>query len=138
MKKVKMLCTLAALMFGIGLAANAQCSDDDVLDGCSNELKAGFRYLKTYDVDGDGEFSYVFSRGNTYLIQTCEEASLNKNVKITVMDRTKHKIAANYDRAGTISNSFLAYRCNSTSIYYVKFEIVGDDPECGVGILGFK
>ena len=139
MKAFKIFFTFAAVTIGLSFAANAQCADDDVLDDCGNTLNKSFRYLKTYDVDGGGEYSYVFSRGNTYLIQTCSMKGISGKMKITILDRTKHKIAANYNRAGQVLRPYVAYRCNSTSIYYVKFEV--DDnaaEECGVGVLGFR
>ena len=124
----------------VPIVSNAQCTEDNVRDACSNNLKSGFTYLKTYDVDGVGEYSYVFSKGNTYLIQTCENSGLNKNTRITIYDRTKRRLTTNYDtKTGDLKNPFLGYLCKMTSIYYVKFEIDEDaDEECGVAILGFK
>ncbi len=138
MKALKLIFFSTIVLFGIN-AASAQCASEETNDKCSKKLIANFRYLKSYNVDGEDEYSYVFSRGNTYLIQTCNDSEVNGKMKITVLDRTKHKIAANYGKNGKITRPYLAYRCNSTSIYYVKFEVDEDeDEECGVATLGFK
>ena len=139
MKNIKYIIVAFVIVF-IPIISSAQCTEAKVRDVCSNKLKSGFTYLKTYDVDGIGEYSYVFSKGNTYLIQNCASNGLNGQMKITIYDRTKRRIASNYDaKNNEMNNPFLGYLCKMTSIYYVKFEIDEDaDEECGVGILGFK
>ena len=140
MKNFKIIFSIFILFIGVNVTSNAQCSDDAVVNGCGKTLKSGFTYLKVYDVDLEAEYSYVFSKGNMYFIQSCEQNSLNPQMKISILDRTKHKIASNVDKkTGAITANFLGYKCSATSIYYVKFEIDEDaDKECGVGILGFK
>lgn len=139
MKNLKYIIIAVSLGL-VPMVTSAQCTESNVRDACGNKLKSGFTYLKTYDVDGEGEYSYVFSKGNTYLIQNCPSSGLSENMKITIYDRTKRRLASNYDsKSGEMNNPFLGYLCKMTSIYYVKFEIDEDaDEECGVGILGFK
>lgn len=139
MKKFNKIIVIAAFLLGINAVSNAQCSSDNVLNACGKKLQSGFTYLKTYDVDSEAEYSYVFSKGNLYYIQSCADASLNPRMKISILDRTKHVIATNFDKDGKIKDAFLGYKCSATSIYYIKFEVdESSDKECGVGILGFQ
>jgi len=133
------VCT--ALAFGIP-DATAQCNADALINQCIPKLAAGFNFLKSYKIDGEGgakdkvEYSYVFTKGTQYMINICAPNQPTDGIVVTLYDSNRNKVATSKVNGQFISA--IAYPCNATGIYYIQYTFDGSSTYCGGSALGFK
>jgi len=133
------------LVIAIGLSSVklvGQCNSDNLANSCIPKLAAGFNFLKSYKVDGEGgarekvEYSYVFTKGTQYMINLCANGSNAEGLVVTLFDSGRNKVATSKINGQFISA--IAYPCNATGIYYIQYTFDGSADKCGGSALGFK
>lgn len=120
-----------------------QCDTDSFLNKCAPNLGT-YNYIKSFVAIADAknatktEFSYVFSRGSTYIIIECPE-NLNGGNMIVGLYNMEHKLlASTYDVKTKKYYAELNYTCSATGVYYIKPTFEGTTSGCGLCILGFN
>ena len=100
-----------------------------------------FNFLKSYKlVDPQPmskEFSYVFTKGNTYKIMLClEEDRKKSNVEISILDRSRNVVVSNINSKGKKKN-VLQFKCDTSGIYYMRYDFKDETNFCGASVLAF-
>lgn len=122
--------------------AVGQCNSENLSSQCIPKLAAGFNFLKSYKIDGDGgtkekvEYSYVFLKGTQYMINICAPAQPTDGIVVSLYDSNRNKVASS-----KIDNQFIsaiAYPCNATGVYYIQYTFEKPSSYCGGSALGFK
>lgn len=121
----------------------AQCSSNTFYDDCSTQLDKAL-FIKAFSISTSDmkkgeksvEYNYVFSKGTTYTITSCDIES-NKMI-IELYDRNKKLIASNYDKTKRKYYPKIAYPCSATGVYYLKYKFKSDSDACGISMLGFS
>ncbi|GIV37292.1 MAG: hypothetical protein KatS3mg032_1671 [Cyclobacteriaceae bacterium] len=122
--------------------ASAQCNSEALSNQCIPKLAAGFNFLKSYKIDGEGgskdkvEYSYVFTKGTQYMINICAPNQPTDGIVVTLYDSNRNKVATSKVNGQYISA--IAYPCNATGIYYIQYTFDGSSTYCGGSALGFK
>src|SRR6056297_1070896 len=99
MKKIRNLIFIVALM--IPQYLYSQCDSDAFLDNCASKLdsytfiKAFNTTMKKTDVT---EYSYVFSKGSTYIIVGCNQEIDGSRMIVNLYDRNHKIIASTYNK----------------------------------------
>ncbi|MDB5273659.1 MAG: hypothetical protein JWO58_2026 [Chitinophagaceae bacterium] len=135
MKNIYTLLILVALQVVV-LKGHAQCKTDE----CVAKISSGYTFLKTYQMSQVGdqlEYSYVLSKDTNYMLVMCNGGGAQNNIIVTLYDSKRKEIATNQDKASGKVFPAIAYRCNATGIYYLRFSFI-DKPECCVSVLAFK
>lgn len=131
---------LSGLFFSDNVTA--QCDADRHKNFCVGQLADGFTFIKSYVLDGakengDGEieYSFVFSKGTTYMLTMANNEGEADNVQIRLMDPSGKELAKNL-----VGGKFypIGYACKTTGVHYMKFKFDGTDDKCGLSVLGFK
>jgi hypothetical protein len=125
------------------LASNcmAQCNTEAISLACNNKL-AGFTFLKDYKLDakkaknGVIEYSYVFSKDTQYMLSICDGNAHAPKVEVILMDGNRNVLSSNKENGKYYSG--IAYKCNTTGIYYMTFNISNSTEKCMVSALGFR
>ena len=119
-----------------------QCNSENLSSQCIPKLAAGFNFLKSYKIDGDGgskekvEYSYVFLKGTQYMINICAPVQPTDGIIVSLFDSNRNKVASS-----KIDNQFIsaiAYPCNATGVYYIQYTFEKPSSYCGGRALGFK
>ncbi|MCU0430452.1 MAG: hypothetical protein MUF42_10825 [Cytophagaceae bacterium] len=100
----------------------------------------GFTFLKTYKLDNpskESEFSYVFSKDNSYIIIICSKDGNPSESSVSLFDANKNMLASSYDEANKRHYYALAYNCKATGMYYMKFKFDKPSGDCS-SVLAFK
>lgn len=122
--------------------AVGQCNSETLSTQCIPKLSAGFNFLKSYKIDGDGgnkdkvEYSYVFLKGTQYMINICAPTQPTDGIVVSLFDSNRNKVASS-----KIDNQFIsaiAYPCNATGVYYIQYTFEKPTSYCGGSALGFK
>jgi len=117
-----------------------QCQTDEFLDNCASKLE-DYTFIKAFNTDlpkaGSEEFSYVFSKGSTYLIIICDQNITGNRMVVNLFDRNRKLIASSYNPKTKTYYPDLLYPCTATGVYYLEASIAGAKGGCGVTILGF-
>lgn len=114
----------------------AQCDKDGLKNECSGKLD-DFIFIKSFDIQSSKkEYSYVFSKGTTYMITCCDE-SAGKKMVVELYDRDHKLIAKNFNEKKGQYFSKFGYQCQATGVYYMKYSFPDGD-DCGVSVIGFK
>jgi len=119
-----------------------QCDSDSMLDECAHNLGT-FNYIKSYVIKASSHrkshpgYSYVFSKGSTYLLIACEENLKGGRMIINLYDREHNLIASTYNEKENKYFPELRYSCETTGLYYIKATFEGSKGGCGMCILGF-
>jgi hypothetical protein len=119
-----------------------QCDSENLSNSCIPKLAAGFNFLKSYKIDGEGgakdkvEYSYVFTKGTQYMINLCATGAATDGIVVSLFDSNRNKVATSKINGQFISA--IAYPCNATGIYYIQYTFDGSAAKCGGSALGFK
>jgi hypothetical protein len=133
---------VAAFMLFAGSAV-AQCDSDEFLDRCAPSLGT-YNYIKSFSLTAgskkksSGEFSYVFSKGSTYLLVLCEDELKEGKLVVSLYDRNHNLIASTFNETTGKYYPNLVYPCLSTGVYYIKASFKDARKGCGMCILGFN
>jgi hypothetical protein len=123
-----------------GIEATAQCNAENLSTECIPKLASGFNFLKSYKVEKGGkeyvEYSYVFTKGTQYMINICSPGQNADGIFVTLEDSDRNKVASSKVNDQYISA--IAYPCNKTGIYYIKYTFDDAASYCGGSALGFK
>ena len=123
-----------------GFDTSAQCNAEILSTQCIPKLASGFNFVKSYKVEKTEkdyvEYSYVFAKGNEYMINVCAPDENSDGIVVTLYDAKRNKVATN--KVDDQYVTAIAFPCNSTGIYYIQYTF--DDPAsvCGGSALGFK
>ena len=120
-----------------------QSGEDALLDKCAANLGT-YNYIRSFNVSvtlwkkANPEYSYVFSKGSTYLLIGCEGNTTGGKMIINLFDRNHKLIASTYDGKTKIHYSDLLYPCSATGVYYLEAYFEGMKRGRGICILGFS
>jgi hypothetical protein len=136
----KLLVFIFVIFVVSGIEATAQCNAENLSTECIPKLASGFNFLKSYKVEKGGkeyvEYSYVFTKGTQYMINICSPAQNADGIIVTLEDSDRNKVASSKVNDQYISA--IAYPCNKTGIYYIKYTFDDAASYCGGSALGFK
>jgi hypothetical protein len=122
--------------------SSAQCNSENLSSMCIPKLSAGFNFLKSYKIDGDGgsrekvEYSYVFLKGTSYMINICAPSQPTDGIIVSLYDGNRNKVISS-----KLDNQFISaiqYPCNATGVYYIQYTFEKPSSYCGGSALGFK
>jgi hypothetical protein len=140
-KKFWMLIIICALL--IPRVASGQSESNVLLDKCASSLGT-YNYIKSFNINfspwkkANSEFSYVFSKGSTYILIVCNENTSGGKLILSLYDRNHNFIASTYDEKSMKHYPELLYPCSATGVYYIKASFEGTRRGHGLCILGFK
>jgi hypothetical protein len=143
MKIINCLLILLVMSSFVPVSLSAQCDTDTMLDNCAANLGT-FNYIKSFSVTAKtrkkaiSDFSYVFSKGSTYMLILCDENVTKGEMELSLYDRQHKLIASTYDEKNSVRFSNLLYTCSATGVYYIKTSLNGTKGECAMVVLGFK
>ncbi|TXH30040.1 MAG: hypothetical protein E6Q96_02390 [Cyclobacteriaceae bacterium] len=138
----KLILFAATLFLFTSSEVFGHCNSENLSSQCIPKLAAGFNFLKSYKIDGDGgnkekvEYSYVFLKGTQYMINICAPAQPTDGIIVSLFDSNRNKVASS-----KIDNQFIsaiAYPCNATGVYYIQYTFEKPSSYCGGSALGFK
>lgn len=133
------LCCCIILVFSV-FTVHAQCDASRLVNDCVSKL-TDYNYLKSYkfvDPKPNNEFSYVFTKGNSYRITLCIDDERKKsNVEIMIFDRSRNLIVSNSSSKGKKKN-VLQFTCTTSGIYYMQYDFKEENHFCGASVLAFK
>lgn len=139
MKTLKIL--LFILAFLVPRNGYGQCDSDNFLDNCASGLET-FTFIKAFNTSMKKtepvEYSYVFSKGSTYMILGCDQNEAGKRMIVNLYDRNHKLIASTHNKKTNTFYPDLVYPCSATGVYYMEVTFEGAKGGCGVCILGFK
>jgi hypothetical protein len=84
------------------------------------------------------EYSYVFSKGSTYMIIACDQQKEGERMIVNLYDRNHKLIVSSYNKKTKTFYPDIIYPCSATGVYYMEVTFEGSKGGCGVTILGFK
>ena len=136
----KLLIFILPVLLLSGLTTHAQCNAETLSTQCIPKLASGFNFLKSYKVEKSGkdyvEYSYVFTKGTQYMINICGPGENANGIIVTLEDSERNKVASSKVKDQYISA--IAYPCNKTGIYYIRYTFDQTSGYCGGSALGFK
>jgi hypothetical protein len=139
--KLLQLLVLSAFLFPGSIFG--QCENDLLLDKCASNLGT-YNYIRSYEVKdyprrkANSEFSYVFSKGSTYIMLPCTENSTSGKMIISIYDRDHKLLASTYDENIQKYYADLQYPCSVTGLYYIRATFKDTKRGYGTCILGFN
>lgn len=140
-KELKILFFLMVLLFPVSVFG--QCDTDLFLDRCASNLGT-YNYIKSFSITASPrkkaipEYSYVFSKGSTYMLIVCDENVKGGRMIVSLYDREHKLIASTYDEKNNKYYTDLLYPCEATGVYYIRATFEGSKGGCGMCILGFN
>lgn len=139
MKTIRNLIFMVALI--IPQLLHAQCDSDAFLDNCASKLDS-YTFIKAFNTSMKKtdvtEYSYVFSKGSTYIIIGCDQEIDGSRMIVNLYDRNHKIIASTYNNKTKTFYPDLVYPCSATGVYYMEVTFEGSQGGCGVCLLGFK
>ncbi len=139
MKTMRLILFIA--VFALPELAFGQCDSDAFLDNCASGLD-DFTFIKAFNTsmnkNGTEEYSYVFSKGSTYMILACDPDIDGKRMIVNLYDRNRKLIVSSYNKKTKTFYPDLVYPCSATGVYYMEVTFEGSKGGCGVTVLGFK
>ncbi len=129
--------TLLLTVVGLVNEGNAQCTTE----ACAAKLAEGYTFLKGYQLQvataHEVEYSYVFSKGTSYMLVICNQDGTAKDVEITLYDGQRHKLISNFDKETNKYYGTIIYDCQTTGVFYMKYTYK-TKPSCCNAVLAFK
>lgn len=139
MKTLKTLIFVLALI--IPQLAHGQCDSDAFMDNCASKLET-YTFIKAFNTSMKKtdvvEYSYVFSKGSTYMIIPCDQELAGSRMIVNLYDRNHQIIASSYNEKTKTFYPDLQYPCSATGVYYMEVTFEGSKGGCGICLLGFK
>jgi len=143
--KITKMKTIRMLLFSIALAIPlhvfGQCDSDEFMDNCASKLDT-YTFIKAFNTTMKKtdvvEYSYVFSKGSSYIIIPCDQNIPGSRMIVNLYDRNKKIIASSYNKKTKTFYPDLIYPCSATGVYYMEVTFEGPKGGCGVCLLGFK
>ena len=145
MKKIGYIFGIILALFVMTNNAVAQCDVTSYTSKCVEKLKPqSYRFVKSYKVDfqkgkvNDVEYSYVFSRGNVYLITLSNGDAKTQGLRFTLLDTDKKPLVSSYNDENKQYSSAVQLRCQRTGVYYLKYTHEKTTNFCGASVIGMK
>lgn len=145
MKKIGYIFAMIVALFAVTNNVVAQCDVTSYTSKCVEKLKPqSYRFVKSYKVDfqkgkvNDVEYSYVFSRGNTYLITLSNGDAKTQGLKFTLLDTEKKALVSSYNDENKAYSSAVQLKCQRTGVYYLKYTHEKTTNYCGASVIGMK
>ena len=139
--RTSLLTVFVSLIFSF--SAYCQCDTDELPDDCATNLGT-FNYIRSFTANAaqrkksSREFTYVFSKGSTYLMVACTEKLNNGKMIITLYDRNHDQIATTSNEENGKDYPALKFECNTTGVYHFRISFAGTNKGCGICILGIN
>lgn len=144
MMKRSIVFLIIGIVFSYSSQSYAQCQGEKFLDGCAS-LLGDYVFVKSFEIGenrikkaGFIEYSYVLSKGTSYVITVCDEAQPGGKMIVELYDRNRKKIASSYSKKTKKHYPKIGYSCTATGVYYLKYTFEKNKANCGVSILGFS
>ena len=121
---------------------NAQCAPEEYSMNCIENIREGFIYLKSYNIDGKKgtaskvEYTTIFSKDVQYILNICTGSTDTDGIILTIFNAGRETMASTVVKDGVSSE--LEFNCNKTGIYYLTFTFQDSSSSCGGCILSFK
>lgn len=120
-----------------------QCETTSVLPACLGLLK-DFTFVKSLTIDKDlfkagnteAEYSYLFSKGTTYLVTVCDNNPINKKMVLNFYDSKDKLITSSYNEAEKKHYLSITFPCTATGIYTLKYSFLNNNVSCGISVIG--
>ncbi len=139
MKMIKIVLLLSIVMSSVNIFG--QCDSDEFLDKCASSLET-YTFIKAFNVNMKKtekvEYSYVFSKGSSYMIIVGDQKVPGQRMIVNLYDRNHKLIVSSYNKKSNTFYPNLVYPCSATGVYYMEATFEGTKGGCGVCILGFK
>lgn len=141
---------LWGIVFFVGVGSQSvfaqKCNMKQFKDKCVTALQRqkGFTFLKSYPLDGQGgvkkkiKYSYILSRGNTYLLTMANRRADAKGISVTITTSSGKTLLSSYDQGKKKFHSIVGFKPKVTGIYYFTFEFQDTRNYCAASVLGFK
>jgi hypothetical protein len=120
----------------------AQCAPEEYSMNCIENIREGFIYLKSYNIDGKKgiankvEHTTIFSKDVKYVLNICTGSTDADGIILTIYNAGRETMASTVGEDGISSE--LEFNCNKTGIYYLTFTFQDSRSSCGGCILSFK
>ncbi len=144
MAKVSITCFfLLCGLFLIPEKNSGQCASNEFLDNCATSLGT-YTFIKAFHIKIKPrkkytiEYSYIFSKGSSYIIVICDRNIEGKRMITNLYDRSHKLVVSNYDKENSEYHSYFVYPCTATGVYYIESYFEGTKGGCGVNIIGFS
>ena len=139
--KTKTVIFFTALLF---IQASIQRNDTPCQSGMTQqhciETIGDFVFLKKYSINGLSnpsiEYSYVLTKGTSYLINLCSKDGYSNDMLVSIFDRQRNLISTNSIK-NKLTNS-IKLNCNASGIYYMRYQSRKKGKFCGESILAFR
>jgi hypothetical protein len=135
---MKKLLILLFIVFGSDVLA--QCNSENISSECIAKFDSGFNFLKSFKIEQKGkeyiEHSYVFTKNTEYMINICHAGLKSEGIVLSLFDSNRNKVASSKIDGKFISA--IAYPCNNTGIYYMRYTFEGPMTDCCSSALAFK
>lgn len=124
------------------LVETVACDAKQYRDKCVKNIPEGWTFLKSYTLDGRNgarkqvEYSYIFSKNTTYLVVLANNDSRTKGLKVTLYDSNRKQLASSFVKERYYPA--VAYKCNATGIYFMRFTFENPKDYCAASVLAFK
>ncbi|EAY29586.1 hypothetical protein M23134_00470 [Microscilla marina ATCC 23134] len=141
---------LWGIVFFVGLSSQSvfaqKCNMKQFKDKCVTALQRqrGYTFLKSYPLDGQGgvkkkiKYSYILSRGNTYLLTMANRRADAKGISVTITTSSGKTLLSSYDESKKKFHAVVGFKPKVTGIYYFTFEFQNTRNYCAASVLGFK
>lgn len=132
-------------LYSQGLFAQ-KCNLKQFRDKCVTTLhrQRGYTFLKSYPLDGQGgvkkkiKYSYILSRGTTYLLTMANRRADSKGISVTISTKSGKTLLSSYDENKKKFHSMVGFKPKVTGVYYFTFEFQHTRNYCAASVLGFK
>ncbi len=126
MKLLKYLIVL--LLFTLSYDKSfSQCDEEKLFQKCLSSLD-DFTFLKVYYLVSDkGDFSfnkrysYVFSKGNRYMLTYCTDEYNKAKLAISIYDNSGKMLISSYAKITKKYYKGFVFDCHRTGVYYFNF-----------------
>ena len=136
---IKIVLLLTIVMSSVNIFG--QCDSDEFLDKCASGLET-YTFIKAFNVNMKKtekvEYSYVFSKGSSYMIIVGDQKVPGQRMIVNLYDRNHKLIVSSFNKKSNTFYPNLVYPCSATGVYYMEATFEGAKGGCGVCILGFK
>ena len=143
MSRILPVTILLSFLFAAStVSAQPACDTEALCKTCVSGLPDGYNFLKNYKVDGLAgqktkvEYSYVFTKGTSYVVNLCTPGSTPDGMVVTYFDASRKELGSS-----KVAGQFLRelrFECGATGIYYIQYTFEGSKSFCGGSAIGFK
>ncbi len=118
-----------------------QCDTDVLLNDCAADLGT-FNYIRSFGFNigqkkkSPSEYTYIFSKGSTYILIVCEDKGSKGKLELSISDKDHSPVASTFDKESGKYYNHVQFTCSATGVYYIKGSFIDTKKGCGLCILG--